>query len=102
MFPEGMDMNALLAQAEAVQAQLQRAQQELENSSFVGTAGGGLVHATVTGGGELTALEISPQAIDPSDAEGLADLIIAAVRDATGQASARAQEVMPNMGSLGL
>ena len=102
MFPEGMDMNALLQQAQAVQQQLQSAQAELQAASFTGTAGGGMVQATVSGGGELTGLTIKPEAIDPSDPGGLADLVIAAVRDATAQASARAAAVMPNMGSLGL
>lgn len=102
MFPEGMDMNALMQQAQQVQAQLQQAQQDLENTTFTGTAGGELVEATVKGSGELVGLVIKPEAIDPDDAEGLADLVVAAVRDATAQATARAQQVMPNLGSLGL
>lgn len=107
MFPEGMDMNGLLAQAQAMQAQLQQAQAELEASSFTGTAGGDLVQATVSGTGELTALTIKPEAIDPEDAEGLADLVLAAVRDANAQLQAKAASVMPqmpempDMGSLG-
>lgn len=104
MFPEGMDMNALMAQAQAMQAQLQQAQDELQASSFTGTAGGDLVEATVNGSGELTALSIKPEAIDPEDAEGLADLVMAAVRDANAQLQAKAAAVlpqMPDMGSLG-
>ncbi|HSN44466.1 MAG TPA: YbaB/EbfC family nucleoid-associated protein [Propionibacteriaceae bacterium] len=93
-----MDMNDLLAQAQAMQAQLQQAQAELQATEFSGTAGGGLVSATVTGGGELVALEISPGAVDVDDLEALADLVIAAVRDASHQASVKAQSVMPNLG----
>ncbi|MEL4503599.1 YbaB/EbfC family nucleoid-associated protein [Luteococcus sp. H138] len=104
MFGEGMDMNGLLAQAQAMQAQLQQAQDELANSTFTGTAGGDLVEATMTGAGELTGLVIKPEAIDPEDAEGLADLVLAAVRDASAQVQAKAAAVMPampDMGSLG-
>ncbi|WP_316670746.1 YbaB/EbfC family nucleoid-associated protein [uncultured Propionibacterium sp.] len=102
MFPEGMDVNALLEQAQQVQAQLQEAQHDLESTSFTGTAGGELVKATVKGNGELIGLVIRPEAIDPSDAEGLADLVLAAVRDAATRASAAARQAMPDLGQLGL
>ncbi|MBE6477387.1 MAG: YbaB/EbfC family nucleoid-associated protein [Propionibacteriaceae bacterium] len=102
MFPEGMDMNALLEQAQQVQAQLQAAQRDLEATSFTGTAGGELVEATVRGNGELIGLAIKPEAIDPSDPEGLADLVLAAVRDASTKASAAAQKAVPDLGQLGL
>ncbi|CAM3125692.1 YbaB/EbfC family nucleoid-associated protein [Propionibacterium acidifaciens] len=102
MFPEGMDVNALLEQVQQVQARLQEAQRDLAATSFTGTAGGELVEATVRGSGELTGLVISPEAIDPSDPESLADLVLAAVRDATAKASAAAQQVMPGLGQLGL
>ena len=67
MFPEGMDMNALLQQAQAMQAQLQQAQDDLANSVFTGTAGGDLVQAVVTGAGELVGLTIDPSAVDTDD-----------------------------------
>lgn len=105
MFPEGMDMNSLLAQAQQMQAQLAQAQQQLADSSFTGTAGGGLVEATMTGTGELTGLVIKPEAIDPEDAEGLSDLVLAAVRDASAKVAEKAESVMPgmpDMGQLGL
>ena len=98
MFPEGMDMGALLQQAQAMQAQLQQTQQELAETTFEGSAGGGLVKATVLGTGELVGLELDPQAVDPEDCESLADLIIAAVRDASEQAGAHAAAMMPGLG----
>lgn len=101
MFPEGFDMNDLLAQARAVQAQLQQAQAELQATEFTGSAGGGLVSATVTGGNELVGLEIAPEAVDLDDLEGLADLVIAAVRDANHQAAIEAQAIMPQLPNLG-
>src|SRR5262245_6709364 len=90
-------MQELLQQAQQVQQQLQTAQQELAEARVTGTAGGGLVTATVTGTGELAGLEISRDAVDPDDTETLADLVLAAVRDATGAASRLQQE---KMGSL--
>lgn len=101
MFPEGMDMNELLQQAQAMQAQLARTQEELAASEFTGSAGGDLVVATVSGTGELKGLVIKPEAADPEDTETLADLVVAAVRDATGQAQARVAASMPQMPNLG-
>ena len=69
-----VDMNGLLAQAQAMQAQLAQAQQQLESTTFDGSAGGGLVKAVVTGTGELTGLTIDPQTVDPDDTDTLADL----------------------------
>ena len=101
MFPEGMDMNALLQQAQAMQAQLQQAQEDLANSVFTDSAGGDLVQAVVTGAGELVGLTIEPGAVDLDDLESLSDLIIAAVRDAGTQAANQAQALMPDLGGLG-
>lgn len=101
MFPENMDMGALLEQAQAMQAQLQQAQEDLANSIFTGSAGGGLVEATMTGGGELVGLVIKPEAVDVDDLESLSDLIIAAVRDAGTQATNQAQALMPDLGGMG-
>lgn len=83
-------MAALLAQAQQMQEQILGVQARLAATQVQGSAGGGLVTATVTGGGELIALEISPKAVDPEDTETLADLVVAAVRDAN-RASAELQ-----------
>jgi len=101
MIPEG-DMSGLLAQAQAMQQQLLTAQQELAETEVQGTAGGDLVTATVTGAGELVRLVISPEAVDPADTETLADLVVAAVRDANHQAQAlAASKLGPLAGGLG-
>ena len=98
----GADLNQLLQQAQQMQQQLLAAQEELAKAQVVGSAGGGLVKATVTGGGEVVALEIDPSAIDPTDAEGLADLVLAAIRDASLAASHLQQQTMgPLAESLG-
>ncbi|MEV6287147.1 YbaB/EbfC family nucleoid-associated protein [Kribbella sp. NPDC051770] len=98
----GFDMSELLAQAQAMQNQLMEAQANLENQEVEGTAGGGLVTAMVSGTGELLSLSISPQAVDPDDTETLADLIVAAVRDASENAKEVAARAMgPLAGGLG-
>lgn len=83
---ETPDLSALVQQAAAMQEQLLAAQQDLEAARFDGTSGGGLVTATVTGSGELVGLVIDQAACDPDDTETLADLVLAAVRDAAGTA----------------
>lgn len=95
-------MDALLTQAQAMQAQLQQAQEEQAARVFRGTAGGDLVELELTGLGELTAVRIKPEAMDPSDPEGLADLIVAAFRAAKGQSDAAAAASMPQIPGLPL
>jgi DNA-binding YbaB/EbfC family protein len=108
----GFDMQAILQQAQQMQQQLVSAQDELANTEVTGTSGGGLVTATVTGSMELTALVIDPKVVDPEDTETLADLIIAAVRDASANAQKLTEQKlgplagglgggMPDLGALG-
>ncbi|WP_375497757.1 YbaB/EbfC family nucleoid-associated protein [uncultured Jatrophihabitans sp.] len=95
-------MQQLMKQAQKMQADLAAAQAELAETEVTGTAGGGLVTATLTGDGELTALVIDPQAVDPDDVETLQDLIVAAVRDAHRAVGDLAAEKMgPVTGGLG-
>jgi DNA-binding YbaB/EbfC family protein len=104
-----LNMQQLLAEAQKMQERLMSAQQELADALVQGTAGGGLVTATVNGQGELVDLVISPAAIDASDpeetAETLADLVLAAVRDANRAVSDLQQEKMgplaEGLGGLG-
>jgi DNA-binding YbaB/EbfC family protein len=101
--PGGMpDMQAILQQAQQMQQQLMSAQQELAEAEVTGNAGGGLVTAVVTGAGELKSLTIDPKVVDPDDTETLADLVVAAVRDANSQAQGLAASKMgPLAGGLG-
>lgn len=97
------DMQDLIRQAAEVQAQLQQAQQELLATEVTGTAGGELVKVTMTGGAEITNLEIKKEAVDPEDVESLQDLILAAYRDAHTKAGEIAQEkIGPLTGGSGL
>jgi DNA-binding YbaB/EbfC family protein len=102
MIPEGGDMSGFLAQAQAMQQQLLNAQQELAETEVQGSAGGDLVTATITGAGELIGLQIKPEAVDPEDTETLADLVVAAVRDANTKSQAlAAAKLGPLAGGLG-
>lgn len=90
-----MDMQQILAAAQQMQQQMMDAQQELADAEVTGTAGGGLVTATVNGQGELLDLDISADAVDADDAaetaRTIADLVLAAVR-AAAQSAADLQE----------
>jgi nucleoid-associated protein EbfC len=106
MMPGGQpNMQDLLAQAQAMQQQLADAQRELAETELTGSAGGGLVTATVTGTGELVGVTIAPAAADPEDTETLADLVLAAVRDANRMANELQQQAMgplaAGLGGLG-
>jgi DNA-binding YbaB/EbfC family protein len=85
-----------------MQAQLVAAQEELAATLVEGSAGGGLVKATLTGSGELTALEIDPKVVDPDDIESLQDLIVAAIRDGKRVGDEMAAQTMgPLAGGMG-
>jgi DNA-binding YbaB/EbfC family protein len=105
--PPQPNMQQLMKQAQKMQQQLVAAQEEIAAKTVEGTAGGGLVKATMTGGGDLTALEIDPKAVDPDDIETLQDLVVAAVHDAKRVADDLAAKTMGPLaggmgGSLGL
>jgi DNA-binding YbaB/EbfC family protein len=85
-------MSQLLAQAQQMQQKLLEAQHQLANAEIHGEAGGGLVKVVVKGSGEVIGVEIDPKVVDPSDIETLQDLIVGAMRDASGQVTKMAQE----------
>jgi nucleoid-associated protein EbfC len=99
---EGFDVSQLLQQAQRMQEQFMAAQQSLSDAEVTGTAGGGLVSATVDGTGELVSLEIDPAVVDPDDVETLADLIVAAVRDGHAKVQRLAAEQMGALGGAAL
>jgi DNA-binding YbaB/EbfC family protein len=96
------NMQQLMKQAQKMQEQLLAAQEELAAAEVTGSAGGGLVTATVNGSGDLRSLVIDPSVVDPDDVETLQDLVVAAVRDASRAAQELAAEKMgPVTGGLG-
>ena len=95
-------MQQLMKQAQKMQQQLVEAQHALAEMTVTGTAGGGLVTATVTGASEIVSVKIDPKAVDPDDVESLEDLIVAAIRDASTNAQDLQTEKMgPLTGGLG-
>jgi DNA-binding YbaB/EbfC family protein len=87
----GMDLRRM---AERMQQEMARIQEELEATTVDGSAGGGVVTATVTGKQELVSITIDPSAVDPADVEMLQDLVVAAVNDALRASRDLAQEKM--------
>jgi DNA-binding YbaB/EbfC family protein len=98
---EQPNLQELLKQAQKIQEQLMSAQEALADAEIKGSAGGGLVTATVDGQGALKGIEIDPKAVDPEDVETLQDLILAAVRAASADAAKLQQEQMGPIGGLG-
>ena len=97
--PKGMgggpgNMQSMLRQAQKMQDEAQRVQSELEETEYSATSGGGAVSATVNGKHDLVALTISPDVVDPDDAEMLADLVMAAVNEANRAAAKDAEQKM--------
>jgi len=91
------NMGNLMKQAQKVQQQMMKMQEELAQREVSAQAGGGMVEATVNGRGELLRLRLESEVVDPDDAEMLADMVVAAV----GEAQRRAQDMMQEeMGKL--
>ena len=101
--PGGMNQAAMMKQAQKLQAEMIRMQQEQEAKTFTAKAGGGMVAATVSGKHELVGLEINPEAVDPDDVEMLQDMIMAAVNEAMRTADTEAANNMSRLtGGMGL
>ncbi len=105
--PGGMNQMQMMKQAQKMQQELLRMQEEQENKTYSAKSGGGMVEAIVNGKHELVGLNINPEAVDPDDVEMLQDMVIAAVNEAMRTADAEAAENMSrltggmNLGGLG-
>ena len=96
------DMSALLQQAQQMQQQLLAAQAEAAEQVHEGTAGGGAVKVTVTGGMDFQSVTIRPDAVDPDDVEMLQDLVLAAVREAVASVNTAQKNALGGIaGGLG-
>ena len=107
-FPGGMmpgNMNNLMKQAQKMQQDLLKMQQEMEEKQYEATAGGGVITAVVSGKRELVRVTIDPEAVDPDDVEMLQDMVVAAVNEAMRKADEESQAMMSKLtgglGSLG-
>ena len=77
-----MDFEKLMKQAQQMQEEMTKAQEELAHETVEASAGGGMVKVKATGALEITEIQIAPEAIDPNDPELLADTVLAAVNEA--------------------
>ena len=101
--PGGMNQAAMMKQAQKMQQEMLRMQQEQESKTYTAKAGGGTVSATVNGKNEVVELGIAPEAVDPDDVEMLQDMIIAAVNEAMRAAETDAAQNMSRLtGGLNL
>jgi len=88
------DMLGMMKQAKELQSRMQAVQEEIAALTVEGAAGGGLVHVTVTGKGEVKSLRIDPSLVKPDEVEILEDLVIAALGDARAKSEAAVADKM--------
>lgn len=91
------DMAGMMKKAQQMQTDMAQLQEELHSIMVVGISGAGLVKATASAKGELKALDIDPSIFNGDDKEVVEDLILAAIKDAQGKASEKAQEEMAKL-----
>ena len=100
------NVNKMMQQVQQMQAEMQKAQEELARETVTASTGGGAVKATITGNLELVKLQIDPEVLDPEDVEMLQDMVIAAVNEALTSsqemASKRLGGITGGLGDLGL
>jgi nucleoid-associated protein EbfC len=100
--PGGLDMGALLKQAQEMQAEMMKAQEQLKDEIVEASAGGGMVKVVISGDLQLREIKIDPEAIDPEDPELLSDMVQAAVNEAIRSAQELATQKMGGItGGLG-
>src|SRR3989304_8675663 len=93
----------IVRQAQKMQAQMQKIQEELANKAVEASSGGGMVKAVVNGKQELLSIKIEPEVVNPSDVEMLQDLIVAAVNEGIKRSQAMMSEEMGKVtGGLGV
>jgi DNA-binding YbaB/EbfC family protein len=98
----GMNMN-MVKQAQKMQQDMLKMQEEMESKEYEATVGGGVVKATVNGKHEVLSISIAPEAVDPDDVEMLQDMIVGAVNEAMRKADTEASQNLSRLtGGLNL
>ena len=92
-----MDMNEMMQQAQRMQMELARAQEEIQELSYTATSGGGMVEVTALGNGEIESIVINPEAVDPDDVDMLQDMILVAVNEALRGVAQAGEERMASV-----
>ena len=90
----GFNMQQMMRQAQKMQEQMAKAQEELGELTVTGTAGGGMVEIDLSGKRDVEAVRIKPEAVDPDDVEMLEDLVSAALGDALAKVAEKEKEMM--------
>jgi nucleoid-associated protein EbfC len=98
-----MNLNKLMKQAQKMQKQMAKTQAELESKTVEVNAGGGKVKVTANGAGDVLAIKIDKEVVDPNDVEFLEEMVLSAVQQAVEQGKALAQSEMSKItGGLGI
>ena len=98
-----MNLNKLMKQAQQMQAQMAKAQAELEEKTVEVTAAGGKIKVIANGAGEVLSIKIDKQIVDPNDVEFLEEAVLSGVRQAIEEGKAIAQSEMKKItGGLGI
>lgn len=96
-FGGGANLNQLMRQAQKMQEDMAKAKEEIDNTEFTSSVGGGMVEVKMTGNRILKSVSIKKEVVDPDDVEMLEDLIVSAVNDALGQIARKEKESMPSI-----
>ena len=98
-----MNLNKLMKEAQKMQEQMAKTQAELEKKTVEVKAGGGKVKVTANGAGDIIAIKIDKEVVDPNDVEFLEEIVLSAVKQAVEQGKALAQSAMSRItGGLGM
>lgn len=101
--PQGFNMNSLMKQAQKMQQQMEKAQEELDSKTMEVTAGGGAVKIVISGNKTIQSVKLNPDVVDPDDVEMLEDLILTSVNEAIRQAEEYSRAEMAKItGGAGL
>lgn len=102
----GMNMGKMMKQAQKMQLELARAQEEIKDLTYTATAGGGMVEVVAKGDNTIESIAINPEAVDPNDVDMLQDMVLAAVNDALSgvaeQGEARLSSVTAGMKGMNI
>ena len=98
----GGNMQQLMRQAQKMQENMTKAQEELDAKEYEATSGGGMVTCKVSGKRELLSLSIKPEAVDPDDVEMLEDMVMAAVNEALRMGEENREKVMGALTPAGM
>lgn len=93
------DLNKLIKQAQKMQAQVMKAQEDLKNQEVEGSAGGGMVTVKLNGANEMISIKINPEVVNKEEVEMLEDLIVAAYTNATEKLKTLSESVMGSITS---